>query len=254
MTRGVSPAFARCELQNLPRVGIDVERAERQHLAYERALGDLGCTIVRLPADPALPDCVFIEDTALVLDEVAVLLRPGAPSRRAETPAVAAALASYRDLVVIGDPGTVDGGDVLRIGRDLFVGCSTRSNAVGIGQLAFAVAPFGYRVVPVPLTGCLHLKSAATQVGPDALLVNRGWVDPEPFGKVRLVDVDPAEPHAANALWLGDAVVHPAAFPRTRERVEALGARVVAVDVSELQKAEGAVTCCCLVLEVPTGG
>jgi len=253
MTRGVSPALARCELQNLPRVPMDVGRAEEQHSHFEQALRDLGCEVVRLPADPALPDCVFIEDTALVLDEVAVVLRPGAASRRAETPAVAAALASYRDLIVIGDPGTADGGDVLRVGRKLYVGCSTRSNAVGIGQLAHAVAPYGYHVVPVPFTGCLHLKSAVTRIGPDALLVNRGWIDPAPLGAVRVVEVDPAEPHAANALWLGDTVVHPAAFPRTRERIEAAGARVVAVDVSELQKAEGAVTCCCLVFEVPGG-
>ena len=253
MTRGVSPALARCELAFLPRVALDAGRARDQHREYERALRDLGCTVVSVAADPALPDCVFIEDVALVLDEVAVLLRPGAPSRRPEAAAVAEALAVYRPLRWIAEPATIDGGDVLRIGRTLFVGRSGRTSDAGAAALAAAVAPFGYDVRGVTVTGCLHLKSAVTQVGPDTVLVNAAWMGTEPLAGMRRVEVDPAEPHAANALWLGGDVIYPASFPRTIERLQAAGVSVRAVDVSELQKAEGAVTCCSLVFEAAEG-
>lgn len=249
LTRAVSPAIGRGELTHLPRVEIDYARACAQHGAYERALAELGCDILALPAEPDLPDSVFVEDVALVLDDVAVILRPGAASRQAETPSVAKVLADYRELVLIGDPGTLDGGDVLRVGTSVYVGCSERSNHAGIGQLASALVPFGLRVIPVSVSGCLHLKSAVTQVAPDTLLLNRLWVDPAQFGGMRVLDVDAGEPHAANALRLGETVIYPASHPRTRERLDRLGIAVRTVDVSELQKAEGAVTCCSIIFE-----
>ena len=251
LTRAVSPAIGRCELAHRPRTEISYGLACTQHAAYERTLSALGCELVSLPPEPDLPDSVFVEDTALVLEDVAVVLRPGAESRQPETPAVARALAPYRDLAVIGAPGSVDGGDVLRIGATLFVGCSRRSNEAGIRQLAAAVAPFGMAVRPVPVSGCLHLKSAATLVAADTLLVNRLWVDPAYFGGVRVIDVHPEEPDAANALLLRRAVVYPASHPRTLERLMEWGLDVTTVDVSELEKAEGAVTCCSVVFEAP---
>jgi dimethylargininase len=246
LIRSVSPAMARCELTHLARSPIDVALAERQHAAYAHALASLGCRLLELPAEPDLPDSVFVEDTAVVLDEVAVLTRPGAASRQAEVDSVAGVLGLWRPCVRIDAPGTLDGGDVLRVGRDLYVGQSGRSNAAGISQLAAALAPHGYRVVPMPVRGCLHLKSAVTLVGPETLLVNDDWVDRSHWPGLRFIAVAPGEPHAANALAVGGAVIHPASEVRTRERLEAAGVRVVPVDVSEVQKAEGGVTCCSL--------
>ena len=253
ITRKVSPEIGRCELTYLEREPIDVGLAERQHLAYERCLADLGCAVTSLPSEPALPDSVFVEDAAIVLDELAVITRPGAVSRRPETASVAAALAPWRALLHLGPPGTLDGGDVLVVGRRIFVGRSLRSDEAGCGQLRDLLAPRGYTVVPVALRGCLHLKSAVTALAADRLLVNPAWVDGSVFAGFGIIDVDPAEPHAANALRIGDSVVFPAAFERTRRRLEGAGIGVVTVDVSELARAEGAVTCCSLVFEAVCG-
>ena len=247
LTREVSPAIARCELTHLAREPIDVARARAEHAAYERRLAEAGCRVERIAPAPDLPDSVFVEDIALVLDELAVLTRPGAESRRAETPPVAAALTRHRAVVrQIEAPGTLDGGDVLVVGRDVFVGVSGRTNDAGIAQLAAILAPHGYAVRGVPVRGCLHLKSAVTRVGERLLLINRDWVPADAFGAFELIDVDPAEPYAANALLVGERVIYPTAFPRTRERLERRGVRVLAVEAGELAKAEGAVTCCSL--------
>jgi dimethylargininase len=246
ITRDVSPSIGRCELTHLPRVSIDVAKARAQHRAYEETLRGLGVEIVALPAEPALPDSVFVEDAAVVLDECAVITRPGAVSRRPETDSIAAALRPYRALSFIHDPGTLDGGDVMRVGRTIFVGLSGRSNRQAIDELAGIVGPFGYRVIGVPVSGCLHLKSAVTPIAEDALLINPGWVNPRDFSGFRLIEVDPSETQAANALRAGHGILYPAAFPKTRSRLEAEGFRIVPVDVSELAKAEGAVTCCSL--------
>jgi dimethylargininase len=249
ITRDVSASIGDCALSFVQRSPIDTDRAIAQHAGYRQALVALGCRVVALPAQDALPDAVFVEDVALVLDEVAVVTRPGARSRRDEAESVAQVLAGYRPLLRIVAPGTLDGGDVLRVGRDVYVGQSARSNAEGIAQLRALLAGHGYRVHGVPTRGCLHLKSAATQVAGDTLLVQPAWVDPAVFTGCHLVEVDPAEEHAANALRIGAGVVYPDCFPRTRQRLEAAGIAVTTVDVSELQKAEGAVTCCSLVFD-----
>lgn len=247
LTRDISPALQDCELTHLAREPIDVDRARQQHAAYEHALAELGCAVHRLPAEDDMPDSVFIEDTAVVLDEVAVITRPGAPSRRAETAAVADALAPHRTLVRLQAPARLDGGDVLVADRTVFVGRSERTNMTGIRQLRDALRRYGYTVRDVPVTGCLHLKSAVTALGEGRLLVNRAWVPATAFNGWELVDVDGEEPYAANALRIGERVIYPAAFPRTRARLEALGIGIVPVPADELAKAEGAVTCCSLV-------
>jgi len=249
LIRPVSPAMARCELTHLARSPIDVALAQQQHSCYARTLASLGCRLVELEAEPDLPDSVFVEDTVVVLDEIAVLTRPGAVSRQPEVISVGAALERWRTCVRIEAPGTLDGGDVLRVGRDLYVGESGRSNAAGIAQLASAIAPFGYRTMGVPLRGCLHLKSAITCVGADTLLINDAWVDRAHWPGMRFVAVVPEEPHAANSLTVGETLIHAASAPRTRERLEAAGLRVVALDVSEIEKAEGGVTCCSVLFE-----
>jgi dimethylargininase len=248
ITRDVSSSLGGCELSYVSRSAIDVAVAAAQHQAYRKALESLGCRVLALPAEDSLPDAVFVEDVAVVLDEVAILTRPGAESRRAEVSSVAKVLARHRPLRVLEAPGTLDGGDVLRVGRSLYVGQSARSNTEGTDQLRDRISEFGYTVQSVPIHGCLHLKSAVTQVAEDTLLVQPAWVDPAAFAGFRLIEVDPSEEHAANALWLGRGVVYPACFPRTQRRLEAAGISVTPIDVSELQKAEGAVTCCSLIL------
>lgn len=247
LTREVSPDIGNCELTHFARAPIDLGRAQAQHQAYQACLAEFGCRIIALPAEPGLPDSVFVEDTALVLDELAVILRPGAPSRRPETASIAETLKPYRQLSFIEPPGTMDGGDVLRIGKGVFVGLTSRSNAAGIQQLQHHLRPYGYGVEGVPVHGCLHLKSAVTQMAADTLLTNPAWVDAKLIPKMRRIEVDPTEPNAANGLWINDAVIYPTAFPATRQRLESQGIAVRGVDVSELAKAEAAVTCCSLV-------
>lgn len=247
ITREVSPRIAECELTHLARETIDLERARAQHRQYEQLLAELGCKLVRLPAERDLPDSVFVEDAAVVLDELAVITRPGAESRRSETVSVADALQRCRKLFYIKPPGTLDGGDVLRVGKALYAGLSKRSNREGIKQLHDILLPFGYMVNGVKLHDCLHLKSAVTQVADDTLLINQAWTDAALFRNFRLIDVASSEPFAANALRIGNTVVYPAAFPETRQRLEKHGVCVRTVDASELAKAEGSVTCCSLI-------
>jgi dimethylargininase len=249
ITREVSPSIGDCELSHLARVPIDLDMARAQHRQYEECLAALGCRIHRLPAEPGLPDAVFVEDTAVVLDELAIITRPGAVSRRGETEAPAKALRAYRRVAAVEPPGTLDGGDVLRIGKRLLVGLSSRSNEAGVEQLGRLARPFGYSVDSVQVKGCLHLKSAVTQVAESTLLINRDWVDSGAFEGLELVDVDPGEPFGGNALLVGDTVIYPASYPATRRRLEERGIGVKVVDVAELGKAEGGVTCCSLIFD-----
>lgn len=247
VTRTVSSSLGRCELSHIPREPIDVARARLQHHDYLRALESLGCSVHNLPEEGELPDSVFVEDVAIVLDEVAVLTRPGAPSRRAEVASVADVLRHHRPLRAIEAPATLDGGDVLRVGRSIHVGISARSNPDGIAQLRELLTAHGYAVQGVSTRDCLHLKSAVTALSDDTLLLQPAWVERSQFADFRIIEVDPTEPHAANVLRIGDALIMPASFPRTRQRLRDAGFNVTVVDVSELQKAEGAVTCCSLV-------
>ncbi len=250
ITREVSRSIIHCELTHLSRTPIDVERARRQHAQYEAALKHLGAAVLSLPEEPDLPDSVFVEDTALVFDEFAVMLRPGAESRRPETAPIRQVLAPYRRLFEIQPPARVDGGDLLRVGRRVYMGITTRSDTNTAEQLQDLLKPFGYDLTLVPVTGCLHLKSAVTQVSEDTLLLNPVWVDKSLFHGVQFIETDASEPYAANAVLLGGAVIYPASFPSTQKRIQDAGVQVVTVEADELAKAEGAVTCCSLLLQV----
>ncbi len=253
ITRAVSLAIANCELAFLSRQPIDYQRAKTQHSAYEQLLNNIGAFLISLPAEDNLPDSMFVEDLAIVLDEVAVILSLGTESRRPEAASLANLLSRFRKLEYIMLPGTLEGGDVLRIGRRLFVGLSRRSNIEGLRQLAAILAPYDYEVIGVPVTGCLHLKTAVTYLGRDALLANRAWFDPNPFAcqdsPVEWIDVAAEEPHAANALAVGGIIIVPASFPETRERVESQGFSTIPLDISELQKAEAGLTCASLLFD-----
>jgi len=249
ITRGVSPAIADCQLTHLARTALDPVKASAQHADYERALERLGCTVGRMPAGADMPDSVFIEDAAVVLDEIAVITWPGAESRRSEILAVADTLEAYRTLARIQPPGTLDGGDVMLVGRTIFIGASSRTNRAGIEQMRRIVTPLGYDVHPVVVRGCLHLKSAVTVLNDDTLLINRSWIEPDDFRGFDLFDVDASEPLAANIVRVGTRLLYSTWFPHTRERLDRRGFDVTAVDVSELAKAEGAVTCCSLIFK-----
>jgi len=254
LTRAVPPSIVRCELTHLAREPIDVARAAAQHAAYEGMLTRLGCTVRHLPAEPDLPDSVFVEDTAVVLDELAVIARPGAESRRGETASVAAAVGEHRELACIQAPGTLDGGDVLCVGRRVYVGLSGRTNAEGVRQLASLLAPHGYQVTGVEIQGCLHLKSAASALGGDTVLVNPRCVDATGhFAAFRRLEVHPDEPFAANVLVVAETVLCAAGAPRTAERLGSAGFAVERVDVSELAKAEAGLTCCSLIFFARSG-
>jgi dimethylargininase len=249
ITRPVSPSINQCELSFHDRQPIDIKRATDQHSAYEQLLSELGVRVVRLAAEPDLPDAVFVEDPAVVVDEVAVISRMGAASRRPETKSLAEALSLYRPLEYLTQPATLDGGDVMSIGRTLYVGLSARTNRDGVEQLTNLLRAYDYSVQPIEVTGCLHLKSGCSYVGQDAVLVNRSWIDSRELQTFDLIDVPDAEAAAANALLVNDVVILPSSFPMTRALLERRGFRVMSLDLSELQKAEAGVTCTSLIFE-----
>ena len=253
ITRAPGAELAKCELTHLPRVPIDFDRALAQHRAYRAVLRGAGARVVELPADPALPDGLFVEDPAVVLDEIAVITAPAPPSRRAERAAVEAALRPFRPLVRLPAEAHLEGGDVLRVGRTLFVGLSARTTAAGVRALDGIVRPHGYTCVPVRVAGCLHLKTACCAVDDETVLVNRAWIDASSLSGVRLVDVPAGEPFGANVLRLPGFVLASASFPATADVVNRLGHRVVTVDVSELHKAESGLTCMSLLFDAQSG-
>jgi dimethylargininase len=253
ITRAVSSALAHCEISFIPRTPIDLEKARAQHHAYEVLLAKLGARVIPLPEEPDLPDSMFVEDPAIVVDELAVICQLGTLTRRKEAPTIAAALEKFRKLAYVKLPGVLEGGDVVRVGKKAFVGMSSRSNPEGIRQLAVILGAFGYEVTAVPVTGCLHLKSAVTYLGRNIMLGNRAWFDWKRIEGFDWVDVEPTEPHSGNALAIGDTVIFPACFTKTRARMEAKGFRVAPVDISELQKAESGLTCSSLLFDAPGG-
>jgi dimethylargininase len=247
-TRAVSPRIAECALTHLDRQAIDPVRAAGQHAAYEQALRDAGFDVVRLPELADDPDAVFVEDTALLLGEHAVITRPGAPSRAGETDSTAAGLEPYFTVHRLA-AGILDGGDVLRIGARLYVGQSSRTDAAGTQALADLVEPLGFEVVPVELGRCLHPKTAVTFAGRESVLVNPKWVDPGLFAETQAIAVAGDEPLAANVVRAGDRLLMAAGSPNTAAVLRQRGFTVVELDLSELQKAEAGGTCMSLIAD-----
>lgn len=248
-TREVPSSISRCELTHLAREPIDVMVARVEHARYEEALRAAGLEVRRLPPADDLPDSVFVEDTAVVFDELAVMTNPGAASRRPERGPVAEALGALRELARIEPPATLDGGDVLVLDLDVVVGLTERTNREGVEQLERILAPRGYRVRALEVTGCLHLKSAVTRAGPRTIVLNPDWVRASDFPGWNVINVDPGEPYAGNVLWLGAVTIVPDGHPRTRKRIaRSAGVESVAVPAGELAKAEGGVTCCSLIV------
>jgi dimethylargininase len=247
-TRAVSPRLAECALTHLGRTEIDAERAVDQHAGYERALRDAGLTVHRLEPLDDDPDAVFVEDTAILLGEHAVITRPGTPSRRDEIESTARGLEPFFTIHELGD-GNLDGGDVLKVGRTLYVGQSNRTDAEGTEALRAAVTPLGFGVEPVELGRCLHLKSAVTFAGKSTLVANPDWVDPARFGDMDVVTVAGSEPFAANVVRAGDRLLMAAGSPTTADKLRRRGFTIVELDLSELQKAEAGGTCMSLIAD-----
>ena len=249
ITRRVSPCIRKCELTYLTRRPIDIRRAREQQEAYERLLSGLGLHVIPLPAEEELPDAVFIEDTAVVTDEVAVVNTMGCAARRREVDSISPLLEKYRPLRSINGAGVLEGGDVVQVGRTLFVGVSTRTNVNGIAQLREIVKPYDYEVRPVQVKGCLHLSTGCGFIGRNTILANPSWVDVAPFEGFEIINVSPSEPWGANARTLADHVLMSAASPETAARVRERGFRVLPVDISEFEKAEGGLTCLSLIFK-----
>ena len=247
ITRAPSSRMHACERTYVDESPIDAELAVRQHERYEDALRACGARVIRLGGDCDLPDCVFVEDTAIVLDEVAVLMSMGAQSRRGEVPAIEAALRDFRPIERVQVPATIDGGDVVVSGRDVFVGLSRRTNQDAVDFLAGVLAPFGYRVTAVPVLRCLHLKSACSALPDGSMFVNADLIDTSPLAGRRLVPVPDGEELAGDVLVIGDRIIVSDAFPESIARLSSLGWTVIPVSVSEFAKAEGGVTCMSLV-------
>ena len=245
LTRQVSPALNACELTCMDRAPIDTARAAVEHARYEGALREMGAEVISLPADRGLPDCAFIEDTALMLDGVAVIASMRRPSRAPEIDLSERLLATQRDIVRIEPPGFFEGGDAFLVERTIYVGISTRTNEAGVTALRRIAEPLGYRVIAVPVTGCLHLTTGASWLAGDRVVANPEWIDTAPIAAsgVEIIAVDPREPWAANTLRLGGVTLTAEGFPRTREIVEGLGVTTRVTPIDEIQKAEAGLTC-----------
>lgn len=243
LTHQPSPNMQACERTFMPVVAIDVALARQQHQAYCQALTDCGAKVRVLDVNLALPDGAFIEDTAVVLDEVAILCSMGTLSRQAEPAGIESVLREYRPVERIPSSATLEGGDVLRIGRRLLVGQSSRTNSLGIATLQEIASRFGYRVTAIPVRGSLHLKTACTALPDGRLLINPEWIDVGSLAEFELIPIPKEEPFASNLCLAGQNVLLPESHRQTAELLGQFGFATKTVDISEFSKAEGGVTC-----------
>ena len=243
LTRGIPESFLAATVEAPPAVPIDLGLAKSQHRAYVEALSSLGLTVILLPPDHSHPDCCFVEDCVLYAGGVALVANAGAPSRRGEEKAVAAALRPYARLEPMHDPATLDGGDCLRIGERIFVGQSKRTNASGLERVREVFERAGYEVVPVPVVGSLHLKCVCSSLGEKAVLLADGTIPPDTFRGLKVVLVPQEEAYAANCLAVNDTALVARGHPETERAIRRAGLQVIALDNSEIRKADGSLTC-----------
>ena len=243
VTHVPSPALQECELTFVEGEPINMEKAVKEHNNYCKMLEECGARIITLNNNISLPDSVFVEDPIVVFDELAVLTSMGVESRRKESSALEMFFRQYRDVKKISLPAKIEGGDVLKVGRRIYVGESARTNKLGFQALCNILKPLGYEVTSVSVTGCLHLKTGCTALDEKTMLINPGWVDETPFRDYRLIKTLPSEPFGANVLPLHNTICMNAAFPKTIELVKDLGYKVVSTDITEFVKAEAGLTC-----------
>lgn len=221
----------------------DYDLVLTQHAAYVATLQQLGLTVAELDPLPDHPDAHFVEDTAVITPEVAVIANMGAAARQGEEQAIAPVLAEYRPLVHIDLPGTFDGGDVLIVEKHCMIGISERTNEAGARQLGEVLAAHGYRWDAIPVGAGLHFKSSVNYVGKNTLLIDAAFVDHPTFVGYDKLVIDPEEAYAANTLWINDHLLMPKDFPRTRATLAGLGLPLIELETSELRKMDGGLTC-----------
>lgn len=251
LTHAVSPRLPSCALTYRSREAIDVERARRQQESLDAWMESCGARVRRLEVNPDRPDSCFIEDLAVVWDELIVVGRPGISSRRTEPDGLEPSLAGRRPLHRVRAPATLEGGDVLTLGKTVYVGLSARTNSAGAAFLRSVLEPHGYRVISVPVRGALHLKTGCSGLGGESIWLNDEWIDPAPFEGRTVHRVPRQEPGSANVLVLGNRVALHSGFPRAAERLRGFGLDVTGIDLGEFLKAEAGPTC--LTLPVPGG-
>lgn len=222
---------------------INVELAKQQHAAYCKTLEQLDLKLIRIEADDALPDCCFTEDTAIVFGDVAIITNPGTISRIAETAEMEKVLTPLKNIHHLSSPATIDGGDVLKIDQKIFIGISSRTNEEAIKQVATILHSKGYDVIGVKIRDTLHLKSVCTNVGKGCILLAEGHLDKKIFSEYDIIIVPEEESYAANCLVVNGKVLLPKGFPKTKSLVEAKGFSVIEMDMTEIEKADGALTC-----------
>ena len=238
-----SPNLQNCELTFLESEAINMEKANVQHQNYRAMLERCGAKVTVLDDNIALPDSVFVEDPIIVFDEIAVLTSMGVKSRRAESEAMEKVFAPYRQVKRIDLPAKIEGGDVLKVGKKIFVGESSRTNKEGIQALEAIIKPLGYEVIAVKVTGCLHLKTGVTALDDQTVFINPAWVDAKAFQGFSQIETLSNEPFGANVLKIGDTLCMNEAFPKSITLIKSLGYKVETVNISEFVKAEAGLTC-----------
>ncbi|NPV89267.1 MAG: N(G),N(G)-dimethylarginine dimethylaminohydrolase [Firmicutes bacterium] len=242
IVRGVPDTYQDC-IKPDPNQTIDLELVRLQHRAYCETLERLGVEVIRIEPDERFPDCCFVEDTAIVLGDTAIIARPAVESRSGEAAAVREVLGGRFKLIEIEAPGFIDGGDALRIGDRLYIGVSGRTDRPAIGQVARAAERSGIEVIPVEIRDTLHLKTACTYIGNGFLVVNPGFFGPKEFSRYKTITVPPEEGYCANCLAVNGRVIIPGGHPRTRGMIEVAGFTVVELGMSEFKKGGGGLTC-----------
>lgn len=243
ITHKVSLALQECELTFLESEPIDIVKAAEEHRNYCTMLKKCGAKVITLDENVLLPDSVFVEDPIIVFDEVAVSTSMGVESRRSERETLGKFFTQYRKVVQINLPAKIEGGDVLKVGKQIFVGQSPRTNRAGVDALTEILNPFGYEVIPVKVRGCLHLKTGCTALDSSTILINPAWVDPSPFTGFTIIETLSEEPFGANVLPINETLCMNAAFPLTADLVRSRGYTVITTDITEFVKAEAGLTC-----------
>ncbi|NNE98545.1 MAG: dimethylargininase, partial [Pyrinomonadaceae bacterium] len=249
ITHRPSSKLTECNLTFLPKSQIDLKLALDQHKVYCQTLEDLGIKVITLTENSSMPDSVFVEDTALVLDEIAIITSMGASSRKPESALIENTLKEFRNTERISPPARIDGGDVLRLGKKLFVGNSTRTNKKAVRALHKLVSPYGYEVIRVKVSDCLHLKTGCSSLDDNTILINPDWINRDSFKEFKQIEVPVDEPFAGCVLRVGDTVLMHSGFKRTIKLVEKYGFNVRPIDISEFQKAEAGITCMSIIFE-----
>jgi dimethylargininase len=244
VVRGVPDTLNKCVRTHSLRQRVELQLARKQHDEYCKALQERNLEIVRIPADNSFPDCVFVEDPAVVYADHAIICSMGAKSRTGEIELVEATLRHiFKKVTRINPPATIEGGDVLKVGNDLYVGLTSRTNLEGINQLRMAMKNHECRVIPVEVKNILHFKSACTYIGDDYIVANPGYFDLGVFSSFKLIPLPKAEAYAANCLAINGIVYISKGYPMTRKLIEKEGFDTGELEVSEFKKCEGSLTC-----------